>query len=141
MSELQHGQVCETHAGTETSKEPHDTFRVTNELKDMHRHGSDGIAIVQVLGQRPPGTVEDKHPQGTATIPGTTQTRKRSCDVRAEQYPKKSRKANPASSTGKFSSMYRGVTQHRLTKRFEAHFWDASYLRPKPVRQTPCMGF
>ncbi|KAI8112789.1 hypothetical protein M9434_004109 [Picochlorum sp. BPE23] len=136
MGELQHGQVCETHAGTEASKEPHDTSRVTNELKDMHRHGSDGIAIVQVLGQRPPGAVEDKHPQGTATSPGTTQTRKRSCDVRAEQYPKKSRKANPASSTGKFSSVYRGVTQHRLTKRFEAHFWDASYLRPKPGKRT-----
>jgi len=133
MSELQHSEVCDTRASTQASKGDQDTFIARTDLNDMHRHESDGIAIVQVLGQRAAdGGVENKHPKETVTNPAS---RKRSCDVRAEQYPKKSRKANPASSSGKFSSMYRGVTQHRLTKRFEAHFWDASYLRPKPVRR------
>lgn len=32
-----------------------------------------------------------------------------------------------------FTSIYRGVTRHRLTGRFEAHFWDSSYVRPNAV--------
>lgn len=32
---------------------------------------------------------------------------------------------------GVFTSAYRGVTRHRLTGRFEAHFWDSSYVRPQ----------
>jgi hypothetical protein len=43
--------------------------------------------------------------------------------------PTKSHKAVPSSITGTFTSMYRGVTRHRLTGRYEAHFWDSSYKR------------
>lgn len=55
-------------------------------------------------------------------------------DAGHPKYPTKSKKAVPCSLTGTFTSKYRGVTRHRLTKRFEAHFWDASYKRPNPVR-------
>lgn len=46
-------------------------------------------------------------------------------------YPNKSVKANSGKSDGTFTSKFRGVTKHRLTQRFEAHFWDSSYERPK----------
>lgn len=32
-----------------------------------------------------------------------------------------------------FTSAYRGVTRHRLTGRYEAHYWDSSYVRPNVV--------
>ena len=54
-------------------------------------------------------------------------------DAGHPKYPTKSKKAVPCSLTGTFTSKYRGVTRHRLTKRYEAHFWDASYKRPNPV--------
>ena len=38
-----------------------------------------------------------------------------------------------AGETGVFTSAYRGVTKHRLTGRYEAHFWDAQYVRPNAV--------
>lgn len=41
----------------------------------------------------------------------------------------KSSKAVPNSSDGLFTSKFRGVTKHKLTGRFEAHFWDASFKR------------
>lgn len=34
-----------------------------------------------------------------------------------------------------FTSMFRGVTKHKLTGRFEAHFWDSSYVRPNVVSE------
>ena len=34
---------------------------------------------------------------------------------------------------GVFTSAYRGVTRHRLTGRYEAHYWDSSYVRPNVV--------
>lgn len=50
------------------------------------------------------------------------------------QLPTKSKKAVPSGTTGTFSSIYRGVTKHRLTGRFEGHFWDANYKRERTVR-------
>ncbi|KAL4457536.1 hypothetical protein ABPG75_012401 [Micractinium tetrahymenae] len=44
--------------------------------------------------------------------------------------PTKSHKAVATGEGGVFTSSYRGVTRHRLTGRFEAHFWDSSYVRP-----------
>ncbi|CAD6254990.1 unnamed protein product [Miscanthus lutarioriparius] len=41
--------------------------------------------------------------------------------------PKRARK-DPAAATGKRSSVYRGVTRHRWTGRFEAHLWDKHCL-------------
>jgi hypothetical protein len=38
-----------------------------------------------------------------------------------------------AGENGVFTSPYRGVTRHRLTGRFEAHYWDSSYVRPNAV--------
>ena len=46
--------------------------------------------------------------------------------------PTKSSKAVP-SGGGTFTSIYRGVTRHRLTGRFESHLWDAQYRRPVAV--------
>lgn len=48
-----------------------------------------------------------------------------------QKYPSKSSKAVPTGASGTFSSLYRGVTRHRLTGRWEAHFWDANHIRPK----------
>jgi hypothetical protein len=45
-------------------------------------------------------------------------------------FPSKSSKAVSTHASGSFTSMYRGVTKHRLTGRFEAHFWDSTYVRP-----------
>lgn len=47
-----------------------------------------------------------------------------------------SQKTGNSGKYGKTTSAYRGVTKHRLTQRFEAHFWDSSYIRKKPVRIT-----
>lgn len=49
-----------------------------------------------------------------------------------KMYPNKSSKANSGKADGSFTSQYRGVTKHRLTQRFEAHFWDSTYQRPNP---------
>lgn len=38
--------------------------------------------------------------------------------------------ANMLASAGRFSSIYRGVTKHRSSGRFEAHYWDSCYERP-----------
>ncbi|KAK2075846.1 hypothetical protein QBZ16_001587 [Prototheca wickerhamii] len=38
-------------------------------------------------------------------------------------------KAVPTGENGVFTSLFRGVTKHRLTGRYEAHFWDASHKR------------
>jgi hypothetical protein len=48
-----------------------------------------------------------------------------------------SNKAVPTGIDGVFTSMYRGVTKHKLTGRFEAHFWDASFKREPTVS---CFG-
>jgi hypothetical protein len=34
-----------------------------------------------------------------------------------------------------FSSHYRGVTRHRQTGKWEAHFWDSSYVRPEDSKK------
>ncbi|KDD72805.1 hypothetical protein H632_c2875p0, partial [Helicosporidium sp. ATCC 50920] len=49
--------------------------------------------------------------------------------TRRQHVPTKSSKAVPTGENGVFTSLYRGVTRHRLTGRFEAHFWDASHKR------------
>lgn len=48
--------------------------------------------------------------------------------------PTKSTKAVPTGENGVFTSLFRGVTKHRLTGRYEAHFWDASHKRETKVR-------
>lgn len=40
------------------------------------------------------------------------------------------KKAELLASAGRFSSVYRGVTKHRTSGRFEAHYWDSGYQRP-----------
>ena len=47
--------------------------------------------------------------------------------------PTKSIKAHPPGLGGTFTSIFRGVTRHRATGKFEAHFWDASFKRDTPV--------
>ena len=49
------------------------------------------------------------------------------------QLPTKSTKAVATGEGGTFTSIYRGVTRHRLTGRYEAHFWDAQFKREKVV--------
>lgn len=66
--------------------------------------------------------------------------KKRSHVTNRQLYPNKSAKANSGKSDGSFTSKYRGVTRHRLTKRFEAHFWDSSYERPKTKSGTRRKG-
>jgi AP2-like factor (ANT lineage) len=53
------------------------------------------------------------------------------------EHPTKSIKATPAyQSGGTFNRKYRGVTKHRVTGRYEAHFWDSSYVRPTATAKT-----
>lgn len=54
--------------------------------------------------------------------------------------PTKSSKAVANSSSGHFTSIYRGVTKHRLTGRYEAHFWDSSYIRPQTGKRGRSKG-
>ncbi|GAB4820822.1 hypothetical protein N2152v2_007868 [Parachlorella kessleri] len=46
----------------------------------------------------------------------------------------KSTKAVPASGDGLFTSLYRGVTRHKLTGRYEAHYWDSNFKRENTGR-------
>lgn len=41
----------------------------------------------------------------------------------------KSKKAVATGSNGVFTSIYRGVSLHKTSKKYEAHFWDANYKR------------
>jgi hypothetical protein len=52
---------------------------------------------------------------------------------RRPQLPTKSAKAVPTGEMGTFTSVFRGVTKHRLTGRFEAHFWDSQHKRQTVV--------
>ncbi|XP_062199803.1 AP2-like ethylene-responsive transcription factor At1g16060 isoform X2 [Phragmites australis] len=45
-------------------------------------------------------------------------------DVAVRAKPKRTRKSVPRESPSQRSSVYRGVTRHRWTGRFEAHLWD-----------------
>lgn len=54
--------------------------------------------------------------------------------------PTKSSKAVANNSNGHFTSVYRGVTKHRLTGRYEAHFWDSSYVRPQTGKKGRAKG-
>jgi AP2-like factor (ANT lineage) len=99
----------------------------------------DGLVHVHVQKQQnkddTSGTAQEKIGEQLASVAeeeskGASQL----LDTGHSKYPTKSKKAVPCSLTGTFTSRYRGVTRHRLTKRFEAHFWDASYKRPNPVR-------
>jgi len=60
--------------------------------------------------------------------------------TKRQMYPNKSAKANSGKLDGSFTSKFRGVTRHRLTNRFEAHFWDSSYERPKSKSGTRRKG-
>ncbi|KAL4440679.1 hypothetical protein ABPG77_000388 [Micractinium sp. CCAP 211/92] len=55
---------------------------------------------------------------------------------RRQVLPTKSHKAVATGQGGVFTSAYRGVTRHRLTGRFEAHFWDSSYVRPQTGKKS-----
>lgn len=46
-----------------------------------------------------------------------------------KKLPIKSTKANPNTNSGQFTSSFRGVTKHRVTGRYEAHFWDSKFQR------------
>ena len=48
--------------------------------------------------------------------------------------------AKNANGRGKLggSSIYRGVTKHSTTGRYEAHLWDSASIRPKTVGATAC---
>lgn len=48
-----------------------------------------------------------------------------------QKVPTKSKKAVPSAMDGTFTSLFRGVTRHRLTGRYEAHFWDSTFQRKK----------
>lgn len=51
--------------------------------------------------------------------------------VKRQHLPTKSNKAVATGQGGTFTSIYRGVTKHRLTGRYEAHYWDAQFKREK----------
>jgi len=51
--------------------------------------------------------------------------------VKATMYAGKSSKANSCRDDGAFTSVFKGVTKHKTTGKFEAHFWDKTYERPQ----------
>nr|CAB3490794.1 unnamed protein product [Digitaria exilis] len=61
---------------------------------------------------------------------------------RKDRQSKEDPNATAASAAGKRSSVYRGVTRHRWTGRFEAHLWDkhclTSVQNKKKGRQGSC---
>lgn len=96
----------------------------------------DGVVHVHVQKQQSKddiyGTVKETAGEQSASV-AEEERASQLLDSGHPKYPTKSKKAVPCSLTGTFTSKYRGVTRHRLTKRYEAHFWDASYKRPNPV--------
>ncbi|ONM55078.1 AP2-like ethylene-responsive transcription factor [Zea mays] len=54
----------------------------------------------------------------------TTNAGNAAVDLAARVKPKRTRKSVPRESPSQRSSVYRGVTRHRWTGRFEAHLWD-----------------
>ena len=91
----------------------------------------DAVAVIRVVEV-------DQHDRDRVLKSGGARATKRLNDrlatsnaiLKKKYYPNKSNKANNGKGDGKFSSKYRGVTQHCISKRFEAHFWDSSYTRP-----------
>ena len=53
-----------------------------------------------------------------------------------QSLPRKSNKAVLYGANSTFSSVYRGVSKHKVTRRYEAHFWDASYQHPTVNKRT-----
>ena len=51
--------------------------------------------------------------------------------MKCTAYSGKSAKANSSRDDGGFTSVFKGVTRHKATGRFEAHFWDSTYERPQ----------
>lgn len=51
--------------------------------------------------------------------------------VKDTHYTTKSKKANSCREDGGFTSVFKGVTRHKATGKFEAHFWDKTYERPQ----------
>ena len=84
--------------------------------------------IVQTRRRRKPVFVEEDEDYTVGRSPASANTKKIKSIVKSA-YTGKSKKANSARDDGGFTSGYKGVTKHKATGRFEAHFWDASYER------------
>lgn len=65
------------------------------------------------------------------TIEEMQTLRKHKGVVKATMYAGKSNKANSSRDDGAFTSAFKGVTKHKTTGKFEAHFWDKTYERPQ----------
>ncbi|KAF8695323.1 hypothetical protein HU200_037552 [Digitaria exilis] len=65
-----------------------------------------------------------KNSTAAAATTTTTANAAAAGDVGVRVKPKRTRKSVPRESPSQRSSIYRGVTRHRWTGRFEAHLWD-----------------
>lgn len=71
-------------------------------------------AFLKAAGDAPPPAAPAPRPPASSSF---------------RRVPTKSSKANPNSNSGQFTSVFRGVTKHRITGRYEAHFWDSKFQR------------
>ncbi|KAK6934054.1 AP2/ERF domain [Dillenia turbinata] len=71
------------------------------------------------------------------SVPKTEQPKRKRVKRNASNNSEKSQSGDTGSSTLRRSSIYRGVTRHRWTGRYEAHLWDKSSInsRNKKGRQ------
>ena len=87
--------------------------------------------IVQSRRRRRPAFAgDDEYPPSQGPSPQAAATKKMKHIMKSTAYSGKSAKANSSREDGGFTSAFKGVTKHKATGRFEAHFWDASYERP-----------
>jgi len=85
--------------------------------------------IVQTRRRRKPSVAPDDEDCPEKPSPVSAATKKIKSIMKSTAYIGKSSKANSARDDGGFTSGFKGVTKHKATGRFEAHFWDASYER------------
>ncbi|XP_009615687.1 AP2-like ethylene-responsive transcription factor At1g16060 [Nicotiana tomentosiformis] len=69
-------------------------------------------------------TSKSNQKNGTTTTAATTSSSSNKSDGNAIGKAKRTRKSVPRDSPPQRSSIYRGVTRHRWTGRYEAHLWD-----------------
>ena len=122
-----------TELGSASLKES-SSMTHTNETNKIasRSHPGDAVAVIRVVeaDQHDRDRLELQSGGARATKRLNNRLATTNALLKKKYYPNKSNKANNGKGDGKFSSKYRGVTQHCISKRYEAHFWDSSYTRP-----------
>lgn len=113
------GQLFEGHSGLHhpQHQHPHAPLQPSRLSRRLESRAKDG-------GPTDPGPTAAALGRERQQVPASR---------RRPLIPTKSAKAVPTGESGVFTSLFRGVTKHRLTGRYEAHYWDASFKRETKV--------